>query len=295
MLRFHRLLMLVGLCLAASMSFAVEGSLVAVPKLTGHVVDTAGMLQPAQAEALERRLGQFEKQRGSQIVVLIVPTVQPESIEQYSIRVFDAWKLGRKQVNDGILIVVAAQDRKLRIDTGYGLEGAIPDAVAKRIVAETIAPQFRAGDPYAGLVAGIAQIEQLIQGEQLPPAKQGQGVQGGQGQQGQFEELLVIGIVAASIIGGVLSLMLGRFFGGLATAGVVGAIAWFMTSSLFVMLGSGILVFLYVLVTAGRGGSSFGGWGGGGWSSGGGWGGGGGGWSGGGGGSAGGGGASGGW
>lgn len=291
---FARLLIMLGL-FSSVISFAAEGGLVVVPPLTGHVVDQAGLLQAAQAAALTSRLRQFEQQRGSQIVVLIVPTVQPESIEQYSIRVFDTWKIGRKQNNDGILILVAVRDHKLRIDTGYGLEGAIPDAVAKRIVAETIAPQFRAGDPYAGLLAGIGQIIKLVEGEQLPPAEHRQNAQGGQG---QFGELLVMGIVAASIIGGVLSLVLGRFFGGLATAGIVAAIAWLMTASLIVMTASSILVFLYVLVTAGRGGSSLGGWGGGhggvgGWG-GGGWSSGGGSW-GGGGGSAGGGGASGEW
>ncbi|MCX7175147.1 MAG: TPM domain-containing protein [Proteobacteria bacterium] len=266
----------------------------AIPALTGHVVDTAGMLQGAQLGDLDRRLWEFEKAHGSQVVVLIVPTTQPESIEEYSIRVFDAWKLGRKQANDGILILVAARDRKLRIDTGYGLEGAIPDAIAKRIVSETIAPKFRGGDPYAGLVAGVEQIEKLIEGESLPSVKQGKNAP--RAGQGDFSELLVIGIIAATIVGSVLSLVLGRFFGGLATGALVGFIAWLVTSSLFAMIGAGVIVFLYVLVTAGRGGSSIGGWGGGGgWGSGGGWGGGSGGWGGGGGGSSGGGGASGSW
>lgn len=289
-----RLLLILGLLSGPGAAAGPE--FVALPALTGHVVDTAGLLQPPQAEALANRLRQFEQQHGSQIVVLIVPTVQPESIEQYSMRVFDAWKIGRKQANDGVLLLVAVRDRKLRIDTGYGLEGAIPDALAKRIVADVIAPRFKAGDYYAGLQAGVEQILRLAEGEQLPAAAlPGKKVQGGDG---QFGELLVLGIVAATIVGGVLSLMLGRFFGSLATAGVVAAITWFMTASMLVMLASAILVFLYVLVTGGRGGSSFGGWGrssggmggwgGGGWSSGGGsWGGGGG--------SAGGGGASGGW
>ncbi|MFA7282121.1 MAG: TPM domain-containing protein [Sterolibacterium sp.] len=287
------------LALGLFSALAMADSLVQVPPLTGHVVDTAGLLQAPQAEALAQRLRQFELQHGSQIVVLIVSTVQPESIEQYSMRVFDAWKIGRKQANDGVLLLVAVRDRKLRIDTGYGLEGAIPDAIAKRIVADTIAPRFKAGDPYAGLQAGVEQILKLIEGEQLPAASpSGKQAQSGDG---QFGELLVLGIVAATIVGGVLSLVLGRFFGSLATAGIVAALIWFMTASMIVMIGSAVLVFLYVLVTGGRGGSSIGGWGtghgghrgmggwgGGGWSSGGGsWGGGGG--------SAGGGGASGGW
>jgi len=287
---------LAALAMALAPQLTMAETLASIPALTRHVVDQAGLLQPAQVEELDQRLAQFEKKHGSQIAVLMVPTTQPEAIEQYSIRVFDAWKLGRKQLNDGILILVATQDRKLRIDTGYGLEGAIPDAVAKRIVAETIAPQFRAGNPLGGLTAAVDQIEKLIAGEQLPPAAR-QGGRGEGGGQGQFAELLVIGIVAATIIGGVLSLILGRFFGGLATGGVVGFIAWLMVGSLLAGVAAAIMVFLYVLASGGRGGSTRGGWGGGGGFPGGGWGGGGssGGWGGGGGGSAGGGGASGQW
>ena len=257
---------LAAMAVALAPAGAIAEQPQAVPPLTGHVVDTAGMLQAAQRSDLDRRLWDFEKAHGSQVVVLIVPTAQPESIEEYSIRVFDAWKLGRKQANDGILILVAARDRKLRIDTGYGLEGAIPDAVAKRIVSESIAPKFRSGDPYAGLVAGVAQIERLIEGEKLPVA--GKQAPSGKADQPDFGEMLVIGIVAATIVGSVLSLILGRFLGGLATGGLVGFIAWFLTSSMLVMIAAGVIVFFYVLVTAGRGGSSFGGRGGGGWSSG---------------------------
>ncbi len=287
MARLFRLLPLFWLFLAGGVASAVSGDdgLVSIPPLSAHVVDLAGLLQPAQASDLDRRLMRFEEAHGSQIAVLIVPTTAPEAIEQYSIRVFDAWKLGRKQYNDGILIVVAAQDRALRIDAGYGLEGAIPDVVAKRVVMETMAPKFRAGDPYGGIVAGVEQIGRLIAGEQLPaPA--------GRSTSGSLDQLLVVGLVAATIVGGVLSLLLGRFFGGIATGGVVGAIAWFMSGSLFAAIAAAFMVFLFVLARGGRGGSPFGGWGGGGWSSGGGggWGGGGGG-----GGSAGGGGASGNW
>lgn len=283
--------LLIALALLASTVFAAGAELTAIPLLTGHVVDRAGLLSASQAETLASRLRAFEQQHGSQLVVLIVPTVQPESIEQYSMRVFEAWKIGRKQTNDGILILVSVNDRKLRIDTGYGLEGAIPDAIAKRIVADTMAPRFRAGEPYAGLFAGVEQIIKLVEGEQLPPPVRKSAVQNWQG---QFEELLVLGIVAATIVGGVLNLVLGRFFGSLATAGIVAGIAWLMTASMLVMIAAAVLVFMFVLVTAGRGGSALGGWGGGSSWGGGGWGSGGGSW-GGGGGSAGGGGASGGW
>lgn len=292
MRRFCRVLALVALTAIGSAvaAAAPEGEPQAVPPLTSHVVDRAGLLTSGEAARLDQRLMQFEQRRGSQIALLILASTAPESIEQYSIRVFDAWQLGRKQFNDGILIVVASQDRKLRIDTGYGLEGAIPDAVARRIIAEIIAPRLRAGDAYGGLVAGLDQIEKLIGGEQLPAAASARG-----GQAMPWDQLLVMLIVGATILGGVLSLVLGRFFGALATGGVLGAIVWFMSASLLGAVAALVLGLLYVLVTGGRGGGigglgGMGGWGGGGWSSGGG-----GGWGGGGGGSAGGGGASGSW
>jgi len=281
-------------CLALVCGIGVAGAadLQVVPPFSAPLVDQTGLLPPTQAAQLDRHLREFAQAHGSQIAVLIVPTTQPEAIEQYSIRAFDAWKIGREKENDGILIVVAVKDRKLRIDTGYGLEGVIPDVVAKRIIMEIMSPKFRDGDVYGGLLAGIDQIGKLIQGEQLPQPASAQAQQGGQGSEGQLSQMLVIGIVAATIVGGVLSAMLGRFFGSLATAGVVGTIAWLISSSLLVMLASAVIVFLYVLMTGGRGGSSLGGFGGGGFGGGGF--GGGGGWSGGGG-RSGGGGASGGW
>ena len=277
-------------CIALAAAAAPGDELHVVPPLTRHVVDGAGLLKAGEVEQLDQRLMQFEQRRGSQIAVLIVPSTAPESIEQYSIRVFDAWKLGRKRFNDGILITVAAQDRRLRIDAGYGLEGAIPDAVARRIIAELIAPKLRAGDAYGGLVAGVDQIEKLIAAEQLP-ASAGRSAAPAL----PWDQLLVLLIVGATIVGGVLSLVLGRFFGALATGGILGAIVWLLSASLLAAGAAAVVSLIYVLLSGGRGGGSggFGGWGGGGWSSGGG--GFGGGWSGGGGGSAGGGGASGSW
>ena len=281
---------IIALWLALASLSGMAADLAAVPPMRGFVVDTAGMLKPSQAQMLEQRLQEFDRSHGSQIAVLIVPTTQPETIEQYSIRVFDAWKVGRKQIDDGVLIVVAAKDRKLRIDVGYGLEGAIPDAIAKRIVMETMSPKFKAGEPYSALVAAIDQIGKLIEGEKLPPPTRSSTQTQAKDEGGQFENLLVIGLIAASVVGGILSMLLGRFLGGMATGGLVGTIAWFMTTSLIVTGIASFVVFLFVLLSGGRGGSSGGGWGSG--SSGGGdWGG----FSGGGGGMAGGGGASGDW
>lgn len=270
-----RLLACLLLCLlfVSGTGRVLAGDLVAVPPFTGPLVDQAGLLQAEQAAQLDRRLRQFAQAHGSQIAVLIVQTTHPESIEEYSIRVFDAWKIGRKQIDDGILILVAARAHKLRIDTGYGLEGVIPDAIAKRIIRENMVPKFRAGDAHAGLLAGIEQIEKLIEGEHLPPPKQGtQGGGGGQKSDGQFSEMLVVGIIAASVLGGVLCMIFGRFFGSLATGGLVGTIAWFMSGSLVVLFVAAFIVFLFVLMTGGGGSLWGGGFGGGGdsWSGGGG-------------------------
>lgn len=143
--------------------------LVPVPTLTAHVTDLTQTLSTEQRSALEQKLTAFEAQKGSQIAVLIVPTTQPEEIEQYSIRVVDAWKLGRAKVDDGALLIVAKNDRRMRIEVGRGLEGALPDAIAKRIIAETITPHFKQGDFAGGIDAGVSQMMSVVQGETLPP------------------------------------------------------------------------------------------------------------------------------
>ena len=138
---------LCGIALALG---AQAQDLVPVPPLKARVNDLTGTLTAQQAADLERQLAAFEARKGSQIAVLIVPTTQPEAIEQYSIRVADQWKVGRKSVDDGIIIVVAKGDRKLRIEVGYGLEGAVPDAIASRVIREVIAPRLQANDFYGG-------------------------------------------------------------------------------------------------------------------------------------------------
>lgn len=148
---------------------------VAVPPLTQPVTDLAGALSAADRAGLNQKLLAFSEQSGSQVAVLIVPTTQPETIEQYSIRVVDLWKLGRKQVDDGVLLVVAKNDRAVRIEVGRGLEGAIPDAIAKRIVEEIIIPEFRAGRFGDGISAGASAIIGLIRGEGLPAPQSGGG------------------------------------------------------------------------------------------------------------------------
>jgi len=142
---------------------------VAVPPLTARVTDLAGLLTPPQRTSLEARLQAFEQAKGSQIAVLIVPTTQPETVEQYALRVAETWKLGRKGVDDGALLLVAKDDRTLRIEVGYGLEGVLNDATAKRITNEIIVPAFKQGRFYEGINAGVERMIQVIEGEPLPP------------------------------------------------------------------------------------------------------------------------------
>lgn len=164
----RRLLAVLLLPLSVS-AWSADSGLVPVPALTARVTDLTQTLSGEQRSALEQKLAAFEAQKGSQIAVLIVPTTQPEEIEQYSIRVVDAWKLGRAKVDDGALLIVAKNDHRMRIEVGRGLEGALPDAIAKRIIAETITPNFRKDDFAGGLNAGVDQMMNVIQGEALPP------------------------------------------------------------------------------------------------------------------------------
>jgi len=279
--------LLASLVLVAS---AVAQDVVPVPPLAGRVTDLTGTLKADQVADLERSLAAFEARKGSQIAVLMVPTTRPEDIAEYSIRVADQWKVGRKKVDDGLIVVVAKNDHKLRIEVGYGLEGAIPDIVARRVIRETIAPHFVEGDFYGGLKAGTDQLIKLVDGEKLPPPPQ-RGTQA-PGQGVDLQSLFVILLVVIVVVGGILTKVLGRFFGSAATGGVAGFIALAIAGTMIAAVAAGILAFLLTLVLGGVGGALAGGrrggWGGGPWiggGSGGSWGGGGGGgWSGGGGG-----------
>ena len=166
------------LWLALALAPAPAHPEVPVPALSGRVTDLTGTLDSSAQASLENRLRAFELKHGSQIAVLIVPTTEPETIEQYSMRVAEAWKLGRKGVDDGALLLVATKDRTMRIEVGYGLEGALNDATCKRIISETITPEFRRGNFAAGIEAGIDQMIRVIEGEALPtpaPSATGRG------------------------------------------------------------------------------------------------------------------------
>jgi uncharacterized protein len=285
-----------GLACAA---IAWAQSVLAVPPLTAHVMDGTGTLDAGAKLALENKLTAFEASQGTQIVVLVVPTTAPEDIASYAQRVGDSWKIGRKDVGDGLLLVVAKNDRRLRIEVAKTLEGAIPDLMAKRVIDQVISPQFKAGDFVGGLNAGVDQIMGLIRGEGLPSPT----VNSASGKAGfQWMDLAVFLFFAVVVGGGIARQLLGNKLGSLATGGIAGAVAMFVTASVVVAVLAGIAAVVLTLVSSlnkvatnhGRGPWGGGGWGGTGSGSGG-FGGGGGGFSSGGGGNFGGGGASGGW
>jgi uncharacterized protein len=230
-----------GLALVWGLAFAQ----LEVPKLTGRVVDLAGLLLSAQKIELERQLAAFEAEKGSQIAVLIVSTTYPEPIEAYSIRVVEAWKLGRAGVDDGLLILLAVQDRSVRIEVGRGLEGVIPDAVAKRIIEEIMIPKFRQGDFYGGIAAGIAKIFALIRGEPLPAPKKKRTEPESQG-------VLFLALIMGMFLGQGMKFLLGPLPAALIAGIGAGGIALLAGLSLAVSLFVGGLVFALVLLRDGR-------------------------------------------
>ena len=217
----------------------------AVPALTGHVIDTSGTLTAAQRDALEARLSAFEQARGSQVVVLLVPSTQPEDIASYANRVANSWKIGRKAIGDGLLLIVAVQDRKLRIEVAKTLEGAIPDLAAKRIIDEAITPRFKQGDYAGGIDAGLTRIMGLISGEALPEpnrktSKDAAGF--------DWMELGIFLFVAVPVIGAVTKRMLGNRLGAVATGGVAGGIAMLLTASLLIAGLAAVVALIFTLL-----------------------------------------------
>jgi len=274
----------------------------AIPPLSARVIDTSGTLDAGQKQALDARLAAFEKARGAQIVILLVPTTLPEDITDYAQRVGDAWKIGRKDIGDGLLLVVAKNDRKVRIATTKTLEGALPDLATRQIIDSAITPRFRQDDFAGGLNAAADQIMARITGENLPTpeAERAQGGKPGF----QWMDMAVFLFFAVPIGARLLSGVFGRKLGALATGGGVGVLAWLFTSSLLLAGAAGVIGLVFALVASlgalgglgGLGGSRRGGaWGSGGFGGGGFGGGGGGGFSSGGGGNFGGGGSSGSW
>ena len=238
---------------------------VPVPPLKARVTDLTGTPNAQQKGDLESRIAAFESRRGSQIAVLLLPTTKPEEIEQYSIRVAEAWKIGRKKVDDGLILIVAKDDRRLRIEVGYGLEGVIPDSLAKRVIDERITPRFRDGDFYGGVRDGVDQLIRLAEGEKLPPP-QAAPARDSSSPVGMMDFLFyAAGFVF--IAGMFLKPMLGRFAGSLVVALGVGLIAWLLFEFVFGVFATVIaFLFAFANLDAGRGGrwssGSGGSWGG---------------------------------
>jgi uncharacterized protein len=235
-------------------SACIAGAQLAVPPLTGRVVDQAATLTSEQKATLEQTLQVFETRKGSQIAVLIVPTSEPETIEQYALRVAEQWKVGRKKVDDGAVLVVAKNDRAVRIEVGYGLEGALTDATSKRIISEIIVPQFKQGDFYGGITAGVDQIIRVIDGEALPEpsGKPAGGIAG-------IQQYVPIIFILALVVGGLLRTVLGRFPGALATGGAVAVVAWFFAGAVSIAAVAGVIALLFTLLSGGMGGHGVGG------------------------------------
>jgi len=222
-----------------------------IPALTGRVADETETLTAEQKRALDAKLQAFEQSKGSQIAVLITGTTYPEAIESYSIRVADAWKIGRKQVNDGILIVVAKSDRVMRLEVGYGLEGVIPDAVARRLIDEVFIPGFREGKFYEGLDAGVDRLIKVVDGEPLPEVSQPRA---GRGDPRSFESYFVLFIVATLAFGGLLRRLLGRLPAALVVGAGIGFLAWLIVAPLLIALLVAVVAFVVTLFGGGGGG-----------------------------------------
>ena len=244
---------------------AVALAQVPVPPLKARVTDLTGTLNQQQHSALEQTLGEFEARKGSQLAVLLVPTTKPETPVEYGVRVFDAWKLGRKGVDDGVLLLVAKEDRRVWIVTGRGVEGVLPDAIVKRIVEEDITPRFKQGDFYGGIRAGADRMMRLIEGEQFPAPQARPAAP-----RSLNTEVLFFGVIFVLILGGILRAIFGRLIGAGVIASITALAAWVILSSLAIGAIAGVIAFVITLLNSGGGGSS--GWssGGGGWSSGGG-------------------------
>ena len=227
---------------------------VAVPPLSGRVVDRTATLSSSEVASLDQTLKDFEARKGSQIAVLIVPTTAPEAIEQYSIRVAEAWKIGRRKIDDGAILVVAKDDRKLRIEVGYGLEGALNDVTAKRIIDEIITPKFRSGDFADGISSGIDRIIRVVDGESLPAPVQRRQSFGFLNYIDPFNPFFIIAVL---VLGGLLRRGLGRLFGSLATGGLAGLVAWVFVGSLIVSAITGVVAAIFTMfsdsITAPRG------------------------------------------
>ena len=229
-------------------SFGASAEMI-VPPLVGRVTDQTATLTPEQKATLEHTLQAFEAKKGSQIAVLIIPSTAPETIEQYALRVAEQWKLGRKKVDDGAILVVAKTDRALRIEVGYGLEGALNDATSKRIISEIITPRFKQGDFYGGITAGVEQIIRVIDGEPLPAANRKLT-----DSNLNVQHYIPVIFILALVISGVLRAIVGRLPSAILTGGAVAIVGWLFAGALSFALGAGVIALLFTLLGGGMGG-----------------------------------------
>jgi uncharacterized protein len=227
---------------------------VPLPKFESLVVDLTGTLTATQQSVLDEKLTAFQARKGTQVALLILPTTEPEDITQFGIRLAEAWKVGRKNVDDGAILIVAKDDRELRIEVGRGLEGVLTDIASKRIINDTIVPLFKQGDFFGGVNAGVDQILRVVDGEPLPEPDQAWK---SPGHSAPLPFLLFAGFAALNLLRNFVGRAPLALFAGLGGGGV----AWWLTSRLALSAGVGVGLFLLMLMMGGRGG--FGGGGGG--------------------------------
>jgi uncharacterized protein len=230
---------------------------VPVPPLTSHITDQTGTLSTEQTSTLEQTLTAFEAKKGSQIAVLMVASTAPEEVEQFAIRMAEKWKLGRKKVDDGAILVIAKDDRAVRIEVGYGLEGVLTDLTSKRIISETILPRFKAQDFYGGITGGVAQMMSVVEGEPLPqPSNSHRESYGG------IQQYAPMLLIVALAVGSMLRATLGKVAGSLVAGGVVAVVAWFAVGAVSIAIGAGFIALVVTLLgggMVGRGMRGFGG------------------------------------
>ena len=254
------LLALLACCLFASLAHSAEGDLQPIPALTSRVTDLTGTLDAQQKQTLESELAALEQRKGAQIAVLIVPTTEPEDIAAYALRVFDQWKLGRKGIDDGILLLIAKNDKKLRLQVGKGFEGTLTDVTSKRIIDEVIVPAFRKNDFAGGIDAGVDKAIGVVAGEKLPaPSRSTSSSHDWIGDWLGF--LIFAGLGLFWVVASTLNRLFGRVGGSIVGGAAAGLLGWFLTSLVIVGVGAGIVVFLFLLIAlAPRGIGGGGGW-----------------------------------
>lgn len=226
-----RLLLTLWLCVLQLLVPAQAQDVLPVPVLSARLIDQTGTLDPLQRSALEGKLEAFEREAGPQIVILMIPSTAPEDIAAYAQRVADSWKIGRRELGDGLLVVVAKNDRRVRIEVAKALEGAIPDLAARQIIQNAITPAFKAGDYAGGLNQAVDQLQARIRGEALPAPK----ARAASGDRGfDFEELAALFFIGVPVLGAMLTAVFGRKLGSLLTGGAAGAVGWFFSASMLI-------------------------------------------------------------